>query len=153
MLKVCSLKYVGIECALWEIFWELWIHVFTVFCLIRRIYIRKPERPKNVNHISDPAFGKFQTIFEKWIYLCPPLYSAPWVKYCSEKDLVMNYDTHFFHWKQYINTKLKLLAGSENKKLKVSLKHVWSECIPLSQCFESFESSFSIYKRKPKWLT
>jgi hypothetical protein len=38
------------------------------------------------------------------------------------------------------------------KKMEVSLKYVWSACIPLSQCFESFESSFSFYNRKPKYL-
>jgi hypothetical protein len=32
------------------------------------------------------------------------------------------------------------------KKMKVSLKYVWSECIPSSQCFDCFESSFHFTK-------
>jgi hypothetical protein len=78
---------------------------------MRRNYIRNPERPKIANHISDSALGKFQTIFEKQIYLCPLLYSAPWFRYCSEKD---------FSLKKCIIIRLKVLAGRENKKLKVS---------------------------------
>jgi hypothetical protein len=75
--------------------------------------------PKNVSHISDSALGKFQTIFEKWIYLCPLLYSAPWVKYCSENDSVMNYATRCFSFKKiYFNNKIKVLAGRQNKKIE-----------------------------------
>jgi hypothetical protein len=45
------------------------------------------------------------------------------------------------------------LAGTENKKLKVSLKYVRSACIPLSQCFESFESSFYSTKEKSNHIS
>jgi hypothetical protein len=63
------------------------------------LHYKARERPKNVNHISDSAFGKFQTIFERRIYLCSMLYYAPWVKYCSYKDSAMNYATQFFSLK------------------------------------------------------
>jgi hypothetical protein len=48
-----------------------------------------------VNPISDSAFGKVQTILKMDLPLSL-LISAPWVKYCSKKESVMNYGTPFF---------------------------------------------------------
>jgi hypothetical protein len=50
------------------------------------------------------------------------LYSAPWVKYCSEKDSVINYAIRFFTLEKIINTKIKVLAGRENEKIGSVLK-------------------------------
>jgi hypothetical protein len=47
----------------------------------------------NTFQIQHSEIFKF---FFKRIYLCPLLYSAPWVNYYSEKDSVMSYTPPFF---------------------------------------------------------
>jgi hypothetical protein len=58
-------------------------------------------------------------------------------------------------WANSQEAELKRLLGAQGNAAPVvpivQSNAYTSEYIPLSQCFDSFESSFSFYKRKPKW--